>query len=200
MRHEFNSALPETDPPPGKETRGRSLVERVATWSIRYRKTVVIGWLVVVAIVFIVGHLAGTSNVPSNDPGQSGVAEATLQRLNVSQPPSESVLIQERAHGGTFRTDPQLRQATAGVVQALAALPKSTASDIQSPATSRSLVSADGRSALVTFNVTGANEDQAVLPALHAVGAVGAPRPGPPPHNKGGGTSARPRQHRCRSP
>jgi RND superfamily putative drug exporter len=178
MRHELSSALPETDPPPGKEPRHRSLVERVATWSIRYRKTVVIGWLVVIAIVFIVGHLAGTSNVPSNDPGQSGVAEATLQRLNVSQPPSESVLIQERASSGTFSSDPRLRQATTDVGKALAALPKSTASDIQSPATSRSLVSADGRSALVTFNVTGANEDQAVLPALHAVAAVQARYPG----------------------
>ncbi|HEY7325761.1 MAG TPA: MMPL family transporter [Streptosporangiaceae bacterium] len=152
-------------------------MERVAAWSMRHRKTVVIGWLVVIAIVFVGGHLAGTSNVPSNDPGQSGVAEATLQRLGVSQPPSESVLIQARGGGGTFRTDPQLRQATADVVRALAALPKSTASDIQSPATNNSLVSADGRSALVTFHVTGANEDQAVLPALHAVAAAQARHP-----------------------
>jgi RND superfamily putative drug exporter len=156
---------------------------------MRHRKTVVIGWLVVIAIVFVGGHLAGASTVPSNDPGQSGVAESTLERLHVSQPPTEAVLIQARRTGGTFRTDPQLRQATADVVGALAALPKSTASDIQSPISggsggrppgqySSSLVSADGRSALVTFNVTGANEDQAVLPALHAVAAVQARYPG----------------------
>jgi RND superfamily putative drug exporter len=153
-------------------------MERVATWSMRHRKTVVIGWLVVIAIVFVAGHLAGGSTVPSNDPGQSGAAESTLERLNVSQPPSEAVLITERGSGGTFRTDPRLRQATQAVASALSALPRSTASDIQSAATTSSLISADGRSALVTFNVTGANEDQAVLPALHAVAAVQDRYPG----------------------
>jgi putative drug exporter of the RND superfamily len=175
MRREFSSASPDTVPSTGPDGRPR-LVERVASWSMRHRKTVVIGWLLAIAIVFIAGHLAGTSTVPSNDPGQSGVAEATLERLHVSQPPSEGVLIQARG-GGTFRTDSQLRRATADVVHALASLPPSTASDIQSPSTSSSLVSADGRSALVTFNVTGAHEDQAVLPALHAVAAVQARYP-----------------------
>jgi RND superfamily putative drug exporter len=145
---------------------------------MRHRKTVVIGWLVAVAIVFLVGTRAGTSNVPSYDAGQSGVAEQTLQRLNVSQPPAEAVLIQPRHGGGTAGTDPQLRQAAQAVVRALAALPRSTASHIQSPVTNRALVSADGRSVLVTFDVTGANEDQAVLPALRAVGSVQARYPG----------------------
>jgi putative drug exporter of the RND superfamily len=178
MRHQLSSALPETGPPPGPAdpSRGRP-IERIASWSMRHRKTVVIGWLVAIAIVFVAGHLAGTSTVPSNDPGQSGGAEATLERLHVSQPPSENVLIQSRG-SGTFRTDPQLRHATGDVVRALAALPKPTASDIRSPATTNSLVSADGRSALVTFHVTGTNEDQAVLPALHAVAAVQARYPG----------------------
>jgi len=188
MRQQFSSALPETDtrgasPPTGprrarRAVRTRSLVEKVAAWSMRHRKTVVIGWLAVIAIVFVAGRLAGVSTVPSYDAGQSGAAEATLDRLHVSQPPSEAVLIQARSGASTFRTDPQLRQATGDVVRALAVLPKSTASDIQSPSTSRSLISADGRSALVTFNVTGANEDQAVLPALHAVAAVQARYPG----------------------
>lgn len=177
MRQEFSSATPQTGEPPPRTSR-RSLVEGLATWSMRHRKTVVIGWLVVVAIVFVVGRLAGTSNVPSNDPGQSGVAESTLQRLHVTQPPSEAVLIQSRSGGGTFRTDPQFRRATIAVVRALAALPNSTASTIQSPITNRALVSGDGRSALVTFNVTGANEDQAVLPALHAVATAQARYPG----------------------
>ncbi|MBO0833217.1 MAG: MMPL family transporter, partial [Actinobacteria bacterium] len=145
---------------------------------MRYRKTVVIGWLVAVAIVFVAGRMAGSSTVSSNDAGQSGVAEATLQRLNISQPPSEGVLIQARTPTATFRTDPQLRKATQAVVTALTALRRSTASDVQSPFTSRSLVSADGHAVLVTFNVTGADEDQAVQPALRAVARVQARYPG----------------------
>src|SRR5215469_1897954 len=153
MRHQLSSALPETGPPPNPEA-SRRLVERVAIWSMRHRKTVVIGWLVVIAVVFVAGHMAGTSAVPSNDPGQSGVAEATLERLHVSQPPSEGVLIQAR---GSVRTDPQLRRATGDVVRAMSALPYSTASAIRSPfgggsggrppgqLGSSSLISADGR-------------------------------------------------------
>ena len=155
----------------------RPLVERIVGWSARHRKTAVFGWLGLVAIVFVIGQFMSASTVPSNDPGQSGVAEATLERLHASPPPAESVLVQSRGTSGTFRTDPQLRQATQAVVRALAALPRSTASDIQSPDTSESLVSADGRSALVTFNVTGSNEDQAVLPALQAIAAVQARYP-----------------------
>ncbi|HSR85560.1 MAG TPA: MMPL family transporter [Streptosporangiaceae bacterium] len=181
MRHQLSSAMPESGPPPDPrlvaDVSGRRVVERVATWSMRHRKAVVIGWLFAVAIVFVLGHMVGTSSVPSNDPGQSGVAEATLQRLRVSQPPSEGVLIQSRDSGDTFGTNAQLRHARRDMIQALTALPRSTASDIQSPFTTKALVSADGRSALVTFNVTGANEDQAVLPALHAVAAVQARYP-----------------------
>jgi putative drug exporter of the RND superfamily len=118
--------------------------------------------------------------VPQYDPGQSGVAERALARLHDNgPPPAEDVLIQARG-SGTFGSNPQLRQATRQVVSALSRLPKSTASDVRSPLNpaGSSLVSADGRSVLVTFNVTGANEDQAVVPALRAVAAVQARYPG----------------------
>ena len=156
------------------------MVERVAGWSATHRKTAVFGWLGLVAIVFVTGQLMSASTVPSNDPGQSGVAERALERLGYNgPPPAETVLIQATAGGGTFRTDPALRQATQHVVSALSRLPATTASDIRSPLSpgSGSLVSADGRSVLVTFNVTGANEDQAVLPAQRAVAAVQAAYP-----------------------
>ncbi len=178
MRQSHSSVLPETGTDYHEQRRPRPryrgpLVERIAGWSIRHRKVTVLGWLALVVIVFVAGHMAGASTVPSNDPGQSGVAEKTLERLNVSPPPAEAVLIQARGQGARFRfsADPQLRQARAQVLTALGKLPRSTASDI------RSQLSADGRSALVTFNVTGTNEDQAVVPALNAVGAIQARHP-----------------------
>ena len=185
MRQSQSSVLPETGP--GRESsrrhRGRParrpLVERIAGWSARHRKTAVFGWLALVAIVFVVGQSIAAKNVAQYDPGQSGVAERALARLNDNgPPPSEDVLIQARSHG-TFRSDPQLRQATRQVVSALSSLPKPTASGIRSPLSKggSSLLSADGRSVLVTFNVTGANEDQVVVPALHAVAAVQARYP-----------------------
>ena len=78
------------------------------------------------------GHVVSATNVPSYDSGQSGRAEQTLNRLNVTFPPAESVLIQSRAPGRTFAGDPELRQATREAVAALRALPRS-ATDIRSP-------------------------------------------------------------------
>jgi RND superfamily putative drug exporter len=156
-------------------------VERIAGWSSAHRKTAVLGWLLLVAIVFVAGQMMSSSTVQSYDPGQSGAAEQVLQQLNVSgPPPAESVLIQARSGGGAFKVDPQMQQAVRQVVAALRRLPRSTASDIGSPLSrgGSTLLSGDGRSALVAFHVTGANEDQAVVPALRAVAAIQAAHPG----------------------
>jgi RND superfamily putative drug exporter len=156
------------------------IVERIAGWSARHRKTAVLGWFLLVVAVFVGTHMISATNVQSYDAGQSGQAEQTLNRLNVTFPPAESVLIQSRAPGGNFATDAQLRQATRQVVTALRALPHAAA-DIRSPLSSggASLVSANGRSALVTFNVPGNsnNEDQTVVPDLNAVAAIQARHP-----------------------
>ena len=186
MRQSQGSVLPETGsdrestrPPRGRSAK-RPLVERIAGWSARHRKTAVFGWLALVAIVFVAGQSIAARNVPQYDPGQSGVAERVLTRLHDNgPPPAEDVLIQARG-SGTFGNDPQLRQATRQVVSALRRLPKPTASDIRSPFSpgGRSLVSADGRSVLVSFNVTGVNEDEAVVPAMRAVAAAAARYPG----------------------
>jgi hypothetical protein len=47
------------------------IVERVAGWSARHRKTAVFGWLLLVVVAVAVGHQLGTSNVNSYDPGQA---------------------------------------------------------------------------------------------------------------------------------
>jgi RND superfamily putative drug exporter len=147
----------------------------VAGWSARHRKLAVTGWLLLVAAAIAVGHVAASPSLPEYDPGQSGQAEHTLQRLGVTAPPAESVLIQGRG----WRADPAMRQAAAQVTAALRALPGSAAG-IRSPLADHALVSPDGRSALVTFIVPGpvADEDSRVAPALRAVAAVAARHPG----------------------
>ncbi|HEV2243185.1 MAG TPA: MMPL family transporter, partial [Streptosporangiaceae bacterium] len=157
------------------------IVERIAGWSARHRKTAVLGWLVLVAAVFVGGHMIPSTNVQQYDAGQSGQAERTLNRLNVKFPPAENVLIQARPPGATFARDPDLRKATAQVVAALRARPASAA-DIRSPLSpgGRALISPSGTSALVRFNVPGNSdhEDQTVIPDLTAVAAVQARHPG----------------------
>jgi RND superfamily putative drug exporter len=156
------------------------VVERIAGWSARHRKTAALGWLLLVAAIFVGGQSLPASNVQSYDVGQSGQGEQVLHRLNVTSPPAESVLIQARGPGRTFASDPQLRQATRDVAAALRARP-GAAHDIRSPfgPDGRALVSADRRSALVTFTVPGnsGNMDQTVAPDLRAVAAVQARHP-----------------------
>ncbi len=165
------------------ERRAGPLVERIAGWSARHKKTAVFGWLLLVAAVFVAGQALGARSVPSYSAGQSGQAQLTLHQLtgNASAAPEESVLIQAMAPGQRFSSDAAMRQATRQVVAALAALPKSAAG-IQSPLGPGGghLVSADGGSALVTFQVPGNpdNATSAARPAQAAVAEVQARFPG----------------------
>jgi RND superfamily putative drug exporter len=165
--------------PPRKPVRG-PVVERIAGWSARHRKTAPFGWLLLVAGAVVIGNMLGTKNLNSYDPGQAGRAERVLARPGVVQPPTESVLVQARAAGHTVAGDPEIRQAIRQVTAALAAMPK-IATGIQSPLTSggHKLISRDGRSALITFNVAGkaGNADQTVAAAERAVAAVQAAHP-----------------------
>ena len=183
MRPSLSSALPETSRPP----RRGPVIERIAGWSARHRKTAVFGWLALVAVLFVAAQALGSKNLPSYDPGQAGQAERALHQAAPDYYGSapEEVLIQARAAGRTFARDASLHQAVGQVVTALAARPGSAA-HIQSPLTagaqrsgSRSLVSADGRSALVTFVVPGrtSDQDQAVAADQRAVAAVQARHP-----------------------
>jgi len=157
------------------------VIERVAGWSARHRKTAVFGWLLLVAAVFIGGQALGGKTLPEYDWGQAGQADRTLNQVAPQQynAYAENVLIQPRTPGATFSTDPAMRQAASQIATALATQPK-YAIDIQTPlsAGSQSLVSKDG-SALVTFNVPGnvADVDTAATTDQHTVAAVAARYP-----------------------
>ncbi|HXW46207.1 MAG TPA: MMPL family transporter [Streptosporangiaceae bacterium] len=166
--------------PPHRRTRPPA-VEAIAGWSARHRKTAVFGWLGLVVLAYLVGQLLGTPSLPQNDVGQAGQAERTLQHLGLTSPTAEEVLIQARTPGATFAGSPVMRQAVSQVTAALSRLPGSAAG-IRSPFSpgGQALVSANGRSALVTFTVPGPAADvtTAVAPALSAVASVQARHPG----------------------
>jgi RND superfamily putative drug exporter len=156
-------------------------VETIAGWSARHRKTAVFGWLALVAVAYFIGQLLGSASPPQNDLGQAGQAEQTLQHLGVTAPTAEAVLIQARTPGATYPADPALRQAVSQVTAALSRVP-GAATGIRSPLSpgGQALISAGGRSALVTFTVPGPAADvtTAVTPALNAVAQVQAAHPG----------------------
>jgi putative drug exporter of the RND superfamily len=161
-------------PEPGcMDTTREPIVQRVAGWSARHRKTAVFGWLLLVVVAVAIGQRVGTSNLTSFDPGQAGKAERVLNESVVKQPDSESVLIQA-APGQTLANDRQMRDAVQRVVTTLRGLPGS-ATDIRSPLTSPGL--ARGHSALVTFDVAGdpGKDDQTVVPVMNAIAAIHVP-------------------------
>src|SRR5947209_17110708 len=67
-------------PEPPRARPPRPVVERIATWSARHRKTALLGWLLLVAAAVLAGGMLGTKNLNSYDPGQSGRAERVLDR------------------------------------------------------------------------------------------------------------------------
>ncbi|HLK73952.1 MAG TPA: MMPL family transporter [Streptosporangiaceae bacterium] len=165
----------EAHDPPGHRRDRPSLTERVAGWSAAHRKTAVFGWLLLVAAIFMLGQALGSRQLPQYSAGQAGQAERVLHQyapaqLNAS---TENVLIQAKAPGATFATDPAIRQAASQVAAALASLPR-YAAHVQAPH-----VSKDSRSALVTFQVPGnvTSIGQAVTSLQHAVAAVQARHP-----------------------
>ena len=164
-----------SEPPPAR--RKSPVVERVANWSARYRKSVLLGWLLLVAAAVLIGNVVGTKTINGYDPGQAGKAERVLARPGVVQRPTETVLLQARAGGRAFAGDAELRHAAAQVVAALTGIPK-VAVDVRSPLApaGAGLISRDGRSALVTFTVAGNpnKADQTVVAAERAVAGVQA--------------------------
>ena len=184
MRQSFSSVLPETGSAGQDRSPSRApAVERIAGWSARHRKAAIFGWLLMVAVIFTAGQLMGSRNLPDFDPGQAGQAERALQRVapDYFDSASETVLIQARAPGETFSRSARMQQAARQVVAALSARPQD-ARGIRSPLApgGASLVSADGRSALVAFQVpnTTASADQRVGADQQAVAAVQARYPG----------------------
>jgi putative drug exporter of the RND superfamily len=161
---------------------GAPITERVAGWSTRHRKTAVFGWLVLVIGVFMAAQAFGSAQLPQYDPGQAGQAERVLNQAAPAQfdAYAESVLIQAKTPGVTFKSDPAMRQAVRQVAAALSARPQ-YAAGISTPLSDsgHSLVSKDGRSALVTFQVPGnvADVNQAAATDQRAVATVQARHP-----------------------
>ena len=150
---------------------------RAGRWSATHRKTAVLSWLAFVIVAFMLGNAAGTVTIKSQDQGngESRAANQILAQQFPRERAGEVVLIQSHAPlaGAEYR---------AVVTDLVARLSKFNAvTDIKSPlaAANAGLVSKDGRSALLTFQIAG-DPDTAqdrVAPALAATAASQSAHP-----------------------
>ena len=160
--------------PTGVSTSGaRNLAARAAAWSAARRWKVLLGWLAFVVVAYAVGSAAGVVQMTNADRslGESGVADRVLAREFPSERAGEQVLIQSRT--GPLRRA-QLAAAVDELVARLRHAPAIAA--VRSPLSPANAgqISRDGRSALVTFQITGDPETakDRVAPALAATEAV----------------------------
>ncbi|WP_029431247.1 MMPL family transporter [Blastococcus sp. URHD0036] len=152
--------------------RSGNLAGRVGRWSARHRKTAILGWLAFVLAALAVGALVPQGEVTDSEDslGSSRQAQQILDDNGWEDPAAEMVLVQRDADVPQAASDAAL----ADLVAALRATPEAT--NVVSPLDGAPLVSEDGRSALVTLDITGDPEtaDERLAPIQDAVAAVAA--------------------------
>jgi uncharacterized membrane protein YdfJ with MMPL/SSD domain len=138
---------------------------RAGRWSARHRKAAILGWIVFVFAAFMAGNMAGTQQISDRDSGdgESGRAERVLYDA-FPQRAEETVFVKSARFSAT---DPEFRQTVQDVVSRMERL--KVVGDVQSPYApgNAGQISSDGRSALVTLDVRGDEED-----ATDKVGAI----------------------------
>lgn len=158
-----------------------NIAARAGRWSARHRRTAIVGWLVFVVVAFAGGSLIGTNRLNDGQTsriGESGRADAVL-RDAFERNYAEQVLVQARA--GATAAD--VRRGVADVIRRIRATGDAAA--IRSPldAAGAGQLSADGRSAIVAFEVKGTAGDgkgeriDRVDPLLAATAAAGRANP-----------------------
>src|SRR5499427_8583996 len=157
---------------PGSPRRG--LAAALGGWSARHRMTAIGAWLLFVVAATVLGGAAGRAGLPNyrQGAGDSARAEQILARAHISQPATELVLV----HSTTIVTtaSPVFRHA---VDRALAGINGTgLARQLQNPYTGH-LLSADGRDALIRFNLAD-GADSRVGTVLAAVARAQAGSPG----------------------
>src|SRR5215213_4188642 len=152
-----------------------NVAARVGRWSVRHRKTAILGWLAFVFIALVVGfNLVPQKNLEPDQgmPGESGKAGQLLTDAYPEQQEQagEQVLIQSDS---LTANDPQFKSAVADVTHRLEATKGVT--EVADPYESGSEgISKDGHSARVAFTLPGKSDvtEKSVVHSLAAVHAA----------------------------
>ena len=153
---------------------------RAGRWSAsRWKRTIVL-WFVLTLGLMVVGQQVGLNKVGDSHSGSGEVAraQAMLDRAHFVAPAGEIVLVQSRSAQQLFGQD-AYTSAVASLIQTLSRT--KYVENIRSPLehANQGLVSKDGRSALITFDISG-NPDTAMNRVQSAMDATAAAAKGNP--------------------
>jgi uncharacterized membrane protein YdfJ with MMPL/SSD domain len=148
----------------------RNLAARAGRWSATHRKTAVIGWILFVVLATVIGGKVGQQNLESSKMGngESKRHDIIVDNAGFPDEVAERVLIQGK--GSITADSPEVTAAVKDVVNRLGQI--EGVSDIESPlddAQRANTVSADGRSALVSFTLPGKADTKEEQEALETV-------------------------------
>jgi RND superfamily putative drug exporter len=129
----------------------RNIATRAGRWSAQHRKTAILGWIAFVVLAFVVGGRVGTQNLTQQESGVGDSGQAA-RIVDKAFPKSihESVMV---ASPSMTSGDPRFRSAVADVVQRLQTTDGVT--EVVGPYAEGGSVSADGHTALVSFEIPG---------------------------------------------
>ena len=162
------------------------LVRGSALVAQRHPKKIIAAWLLFVVACLASGALVGTQNLTEvqSEVGQSGQADALLQRAGLRDPASENILI-------TAPSAAKASAAAADLTKLAAELPG--VASVTGPAQSKDLVADGGRTLLVQVQLSGNPDDAAdhVEPLLDLNKQVSADHPGTELQEVGDGTETK---------
>jgi uncharacterized membrane protein YdfJ with MMPL/SSD domain len=153
--------------------RSNNIAARMGRWSAGHRKTAIFGWLAFVLVAVLIGGAIGTKKLDSDEvaTGQSARAQEIIDRGGFRDAADESVIVQSETRRAG---DPAFRAVIAEVVRTVSRF--DTIDNVSSPldADGKNLVSKDGRSVLVQFEIDDTDNKSVdrVDPVLAAVEGV----------------------------
>jgi uncharacterized membrane protein YdfJ with MMPL/SSD domain len=158
----------------------RNVAASMGRWSARHAKTAILGWLALVVVAIAVGAAVGMKPEADNADatGESGRAEQILDQAGFPEAAGQEVVL---VHSATLTADaPPFRAAVAAVVRRASSL--AATKEVKSPYAQGNddQISKDRHSALVTFQLRGDSDDDAldaIDPIFAGISRLGASHP-----------------------
>jgi len=155
-----------------------NIAARAGRWSAQHRRIAILGWFAFVIAATVGGNMIGTNSLAPAEMGNgsSRTADLAVDKAGFRESSGEQVLIQARSRSAT---QAQLQQAAAELSERLSRVPHVEKVVSAFDAGAAGQVSEDGRSALLSFEIAGDDEQAAerVDATLAATAAVQARHP-----------------------